>query len=141
MDSRGDYEKQYEEYQPLNEGTYSSDYQVRDEVFSKVIRAGKRTYFFDVKSTRGGELFLNITESRKKISRDNRLHYEKHTLFLYKEDFEKFSEGLKEVLSFINAENSGNYDHSVHYSDQNQNDKDKDSYNSQVKFEELGSES
>lgn len=70
-----------------------------DEVFSKAIRAGKRTYFFDIKSTRGNDLYLTITESKRKTPEGNQ--YEKHKIFLYKEDFDKFSEGLKEVLEKI----------------------------------------
>jgi hypothetical protein len=72
-----------------------------EEIFSKVIRAGKRTYFFDVKSTRNNELYLTITESKKKADRNGNNFYEKHKIFLYKEDFEKFTEGLSEVVRFI----------------------------------------
>lgn len=71
------------------------------EVFSKVVRAGKRTYFFDVKSTKGNDLYLTITESKKAIV-DGREVYQKHKLFLYKEDFEKFQEGINEALDTIN---------------------------------------
>jgi hypothetical protein len=70
-----------------------------DEVFSKAVRAGKRTYFFDIKSTKGNDLYLTITESKKKFPDSN--VFEKHKLFLYKEDFEKFSDGLKEILEKI----------------------------------------
>ena len=70
-----------------------------DEVFSKAVRAGKRTYFFDIKTTRGNDLYLTITESKRK-SPDSNI-FEKHKIFLYKEDFEKFSEGLKDVLDKI----------------------------------------
>lgn len=73
----------------------------RDEIFSKAIRAGKRTYFFDVKSTRRNEYYLTITESKKRFDREGRYHFEKHKLFLYKEDFEKFSEGLAEIIDYI----------------------------------------
>lgn len=71
------------------------------EVFSKVVRAGKRTYFFDVKSTKGNDLYLTITESKKAIV-DGREVYQKHKIFLYKEDFEKFQEGINEALDTIN---------------------------------------
>jgi len=78
----------------------------RDEVFSKAVRAGKRTYFFDVKSTKSDDYYLTITESKKRFSNDEgKFHYEKHKLFLYKEDFEKFTEGLNEVIEFIKANN------------------------------------
>ena len=73
----------------------------RDEIFSKSVRAGKRTYFFDVKSTRGGDLYLTITESKKRFQDDGSFYFEKHKLFLYKEDFEKFSDGLSEVIDKI----------------------------------------
>ncbi|MCB0477891.1 MAG: DUF3276 family protein [Crocinitomicaceae bacterium] len=72
-----------------------------DEVYSKAIRAGKRTYFFDVKSTRGNDLYLTITESKKKANDTGKQFYEKHKVFLYKEDFEKFVEGLQHTLDVI----------------------------------------
>lgn len=68
-----------------------------DELYSKAIRAGKRTYFFDVKSTKGNDLYLTITES-KKSTNNGRTSFQKHKIFLYKEDFEKFKEGLDETL-------------------------------------------
>ncbi|MCA1752170.1 MAG: DUF3276 family protein [Cryomorphaceae bacterium] len=74
---------------------------VRDDIFSKAVRAGKRTYFFDVKSTRGNDLYLTITESKKRFHDDGNHSFEKHKIFLYKEDFEKFSEGLTEALDKI----------------------------------------
>jgi hypothetical protein len=72
-----------------------------DEIYSNSIRAGKRTYFFDVRKTRNGEMFLTITESKKIMKEEGNFHYEKHKIFLYKEDFEKFSGGLNEALDFI----------------------------------------
>ena len=72
----------------------------KEEVFTKVVRAGKRTYFFDVKSTRHEDLYLTITESKKRMGKDGKLFYEKHKIFLYKEDFEKFTEGLREAVTF-----------------------------------------
>ena len=74
----------------------------RDEVFSKSVRAGKRTYFFYVKATRSNDYYLTITESKRKFNQENgKFYYEKHKLFLYKEDFEKFSEGLQEAINKI----------------------------------------
>jgi hypothetical protein len=73
----------------------------REDVYSKVVRAGKRTYFFDVKATKGNDYYLTITESKKRAGRDGRFFFEKHKIFLYKEDFEKFEEGLAEVINFI----------------------------------------
>ena len=72
----------------------------KEEVFTKVVRAGKRTYFFDVKSTRHEDLYLTITESKKRPGKEGKMFYEKHKIFLYKEDFEKFTEGLREAITF-----------------------------------------
>jgi hypothetical protein len=70
------------------------------EVYSKVVRAGKRTYFFDVKATKGKDLYIILTESKKSFS-EGRDNFEKHKIFLYKEDFDKFQEGLEDVLAKI----------------------------------------
>ena len=75
----------------------------REEIYSKPVRAGKRTYFFDVKSTKGDDLYLTITESKKRFRDDGTFYYEKHKIFLYKEDFDKFSEGLNDAIQFINS--------------------------------------
>ena len=73
-----------------------------DDVYSKPVRAGKRTYFFDVKSTKGNnDFYLTITESKRRQTSDGNFIYDKHKIFLYKEDFEKFREGLDEVLRYI----------------------------------------
>src|SRR3989339_372358 len=85
-----------------NEAKYENDSKFREEIYSKAVRAGKRTYFFDVKSTRRDEFYLTITESKKRFEQDGNFHFEKHKIFLYKEDFEKFIDGLQEVISFIN---------------------------------------
>lgn len=74
----------------------------RGEIFSRAIRAGKRTYFFDVKATVGEEYYLTITESKRRFSNEQgKFFYEKHKLFLYKEDFEKFYNGLNDTIEFI----------------------------------------
>jgi hypothetical protein len=79
-------------------------------VYSKVVRAGKRTYFFDVKSTKGNDLYITLTESKKTFNDDGRDNYQKHKIFLYKEDFEKFREGLEDVLAKIDElRDSGEY--------------------------------
>jgi hypothetical protein len=67
------------------------------------VRAGKRTYFFDVRATRRNEYYLTITESKKRIEQDGRFYYEKHKIFLYKEDFDKFADGLQEVVDYIRS--------------------------------------
>lgn len=72
-----------------------------EDVFSKPVRAGKRTYFFDVKATKGNDYYLTITESKRRVEKDGRFVYDKHKIFLYKEDFEKFTDGLEEVIKFI----------------------------------------
>ena len=77
-----------------------------DEIYSKVIKAGKRTYFFDIKATKGNDLYLTITES-KKTEENGREVYQKHKLFLYKEDFEKFREGFEDVISKIDELKKG----------------------------------
>jgi hypothetical protein len=75
--------------------------ETREDVYSKSVRAGKRTYFFDVKSTRSNDLYLTITESKKRFDSDDKFHYEKHKLFLYKEDFEKFKDGFQDAIGKI----------------------------------------
>jgi len=84
----------------------NSDSKFNQEIYSKVVRAGKRTYFFDVKSTRNEEFYLTITESKKRFEDNGNFHYEKHKIFLYKEDFEKFADCLQEIIGYIN-ENQG----------------------------------
>lgn len=73
-----------------------------EDVYSKPVRAGKRTYFFDVRSTKGNkDYYLTITESKRRTNPDGSYTYDKHKIFLYKEDFEKFSEGLAEIIEYI----------------------------------------
>lgn len=84
-----------------NEDRLENEGNFRDEIYSVAVRAGKRTYFFDVKSTRRDEFYLTITESKKRFEQDGNFHFEKHKIFLYKEDFVKFTEGLQEVITFI----------------------------------------
>jgi len=76
------------------------DNREREEVFSKKVRAGKRTYFFDVKATRSNDYYVTITESKKRLEDGV---FVKHKIFLYKEDFEKFVEGLKDTVDYIKA--------------------------------------
>lgn len=75
----------------------------REEIYSKAVKAGKRTYFFDVKATRNSDYYLTITESKKRFDKDGNQSYEKHKVFLYKEDFEKFAEGLEEAIGVVKA--------------------------------------
>lgn len=88
--------------EPASKGRMKDvDSKFKQEIHSNVIRAGKRTYFFDVKSTRNDELYLTITESKKRFEEEGKYHYEKHKIFLYKEDFDKFLDSLKEVIEYI----------------------------------------
>ncbi len=73
----------------------------KEEIFTRVVRAGKRTYFFDVKATRKEDYYLTITESKKRLGKEGKVFYEKHKIFLYKEDFEKFTGGLKDAVTYI----------------------------------------
>ena len=84
---------------------YGTDGSGREEIHSKAVRAGKRTYFFDVKATRRNDYYLTITESKKRFNRDGKFFYEKHKLFLYKEDFDKFADSLNEIIAFIREAN------------------------------------
>ena len=72
-----------------------------DQILSKAVKAGRRTYFFDVRATRGNDYFLTITESRKKTDSNGRTEFERHKIFLYKEDFDKFANGFSEAIEFI----------------------------------------
>ncbi len=113
-----------------------------EDVYSKPVRAGKRTYFFDVKTTKGNnDYYLTITESKRRQESDGSFSFDKHKIFLYKEDFDKFQEGLSEVLAYMKEnllpdvpEHTGGADNPTAASD------DADSQGasfSDVKFEEL----
>lgn len=80
-----------------------SDYEMMDkeEIYSKVLRAGRRTYFFDVRATKAGDYYLTITESKKFTNDDGSFHYKKHKIYLYKEDFTEFREILAEMTDYI----------------------------------------
>lgn len=89
----------------------------RNEIFSKKVRAGKRTYFFDVKSTRSNDYYLTITESKRK-QKDEGFFFEKHKIFLYKEDFFKFRDALIETVEHINQELLNGYEPPLDDSDE-----------------------
>ncbi len=78
-----------------------SSYENQDELYSRPVRAGKRTYFFDVKSTRGKDLYMTITESKRRFDDHGNVSYSKHKIFLYREDFEKFEEGFLDAVDKI----------------------------------------
>ncbi|MCM4153228.1 uncharacterized protein DUF3276 [Arenibacter algicola] len=73
----------------------------QEEIYSKVLRAGRRTYFFDVRSTKAGDYYLTVTESKKFTHDDGSFHYKKHKIYLYKEDFTAFKENLDEMMDYI----------------------------------------
>lgn len=73
----------------------------KEEIFSKVLRAGRRTYFFDVRATKAKDYYLTITESKKFTNEDGSFHYKKHKIYLYKEDFAGFNEILQEMTDYI----------------------------------------
>lgn len=76
----------------------------KEEIYSKVLRAGRRTYFFDVRATKAGDYYLTITESKKFTNDDGSFHYKKHKIYLYKEDFTEFNEILKEMTDYVISE-------------------------------------
>ncbi len=73
----------------------------KDEIFSKVLRAGRRTYFFDVRATKADDYYITITESKKFTEEDGSFHFKKHKIYLYKEDFVAFREILDEMTSYV----------------------------------------
>jgi|TARA_B110000008_G_scaffold30780_1_gene27592 predicted RNA-binding protein len=72
-----------------------------EEIFSRVLRAGRRTYFFDVRETKASDYYLTITESKKFTNEDGSFYYKKHKIYIYKEDFENFSNFLNETMAYI----------------------------------------
>jgi len=73
----------------------------QEGVYSKILRAGRRTYFFDVRSTKAGDYYLTITESKKFTHDDGSFHYKKHKIYLYKEDFSAFKDIMEEMMDYI----------------------------------------
>lgn len=104
----------------------------REEIFSQTVRAGKRTYFFDVKATRAGENYLTITESKRRFNNDQgKFFYEKHKVFLYKEDFQKFLDGLNTAITFIETGEAPEAEEAP--------DTIEDTIKTDLEFEDLGS--
>lgn len=79
----------------------SNDMMEKEEIFSKVLRAGRRTYFFDVRATKAEDYYLTITESKKFTNDDGSFHYKKHKIYIYKEDFTEFKDILTEMIDYI----------------------------------------
>jgi hypothetical protein len=96
----------------------------KEEIYSKVLRAGRRTYFFDVRSTKADDYYLTITESKKFTNDDGSFHYKKHKIYLYKEDFSEFNEILREMTDYIVHEKGDEV-----ISERHQKDYKKDDYN------------
>jgi hypothetical protein len=111
-----------------------------ESVYSQRIRAGKRrTYFFDVRETRGNDYYLTITESRKKFNEDG---YDRHKIFLYKEDFNKFLKGMTEAIDFVKTDlmpdfdfDAFNHENTEHYPDNTQGDVKKEAPSDVTKTE------
>ncbi|WP_034057594.1 PUR family DNA/RNA-binding protein [Lacinutrix jangbogonensis] len=83
---------------------YNNEMMEKEEIYSKVLRAGRRTYFFDVRATKAGDYYLTITESKKFTNDDGSFHYKKHKIYLYKEDFNEFNTILKEMTDYVITE-------------------------------------
>ena len=90
---------------------------VNEDIFSKVLRAGRRTYFFDVRSTKAGDYYLTISESKKFTNEDGTLYFKKHKIYLYKEDFQNFSENLAEMTKYIVDEKGSEVISEIHDKD------------------------
>ena len=108
------------------------------EIFSKILRAGRRTYFFDVRSTRADDYYLTITESKKHTNEDGSAYYKKHKIYLYKEDFLKFKEMFEDVTKFIIDEKGEEIisDFETDQSSSENSEKDTSSYTN-IKFEDI----
>ena len=90
---------------------------VNEDIFSKVLRAGRRTYFFDVRSTKAGDYYLTISESKKFTNEDGTFYFKKHKIYLYKEDFQNFSENLEEMTKYIIDEKGSEVISEIHDKD------------------------
>jgi len=100
------------------------NYNDQEEIFSQVLRAGRRTYFFDVRATKADDYYLTVTESKKFTNDDGSFHYKKHKIYLYKEDFAEFNEMLKAATDYIITEKGEEV-----ISDRHQSDYTKESEN------------
>ncbi len=94
-----------------------NNYNVNEDIFSKVLRAGRRTYFFDVRSTKAGDYYLTISESKKFTNEDGTFYFKKHKIYLYKEDFENFTEILGEMTKYVINEKGSEVISEIHDKD------------------------
>lgn len=110
-------------------------------VYSKVLRAGRRTYFFDVRETRAGDYYLTITESKKNTNEDGTFYYKKHKIYLYKEDFENFREMLNDTTAYVMSEKGEEVISERHQRDFDSNGQDESAINknsyTDIEFEDL----
>lgn len=106
----------------------------KEEIYSKVMRAGRRTYFFDVRETKAGDYYLTITESKKFTNDDGSFHYKKHKIYLYKEDFSEFRDHLGDMIDYILDEKGTEV-----ISERHQSDYKKEPYPEAVVAEQNGS--
>ncbi len=120
----------------------------KDEIYSKALRAGRRTYFFDVRSTRADDFYLTITESKREFNEDGSVYYKKHKIYLYKEDFKNFTENLNEMTDYIIKERGEEVislkneekDSENNTEDKEQVTEEKSTDFTEVNFEDLGKE-
>ncbi len=120
----------------------------KDEIYSKALRAGRRTYFFDVRSTRADDFYLTITESKREFNEDGSVYYKKHKIYLYKEDFKNFTENLNEMTDYIIKERgedvislkNGEKDSENNTKDKKEIEEEKSTDFTEVNFEDLGKE-
>ncbi len=108
----------------------------RDNIFTSSVKAGKRTYYFDVKETKSGERYITVTERKRRYNDDGSFKVEKHKIFLYKEDFDKFADALDDVIEFIET---GKMPEKVEEKEEDKAEKLKDEF-TDVKFEDLDSD-
>lgn len=98
----------------------------QEEIFSQILRAGRRTYFFDVRATKAGDYYLTVTESKKFTHDDGSFHYQKHKIYIYKEDFSEFNEMLTAATEFILNEKGSEVISERHQKDFKREEKDQD---------------
>ncbi|MFL2609107.1 MAG: PUR family DNA/RNA-binding protein [Flavobacteriaceae bacterium] len=121
---------------------------LNEDIFSKVVRAGRRTYFFDVRATKAGDYYLTISESKKFTNDDGTFYFKKHKIYLYKEDFENFSNVLAEMTKFIIDEKGDEVISEIHDKDfkskseenkdiENTSKEEGDKKSNEVEFEDI----
>ena len=109
-----------------------------NEIFSKALRAGRRTYFFDIRGTKAGDYYLTITESKKFTHEDRSSHYQKHKIYLYKEDFNMFKEILDEMTNYVFDEKGQEVISERHQKDfKKESSSDKDNSSFSISFEDI----